>query len=477
MPVATTVRIRGNLAAAQPLDSDLTAIAAITPINDDLIQRKAGVWVNRTPVQIRADMGLDAGGSGDIWVEKAGDTMTGNLTIDKANPVITLRDATGATPIISMYDTTDGGVNIYEVDGTLHLGQANTAGSTIADYLTITKTTGLATFSGNVLIDRAAPNITLHGTDAGGGSAISMYDSTDGGWNMITDEGQLYFQSLSGTPAFLGNAVYFDKSGGITVQAIGATSQPTINIMNAAANVQSNIIFYDNGVGKWYLYKRTDNVFAIWNSALGADVMQFPVAGGVAVPALAGTGSRMVEASASGSLSATKTPAMDLLAVTAPGATSVDFNSVFSATYDVYMLNFSMGSLATTGAEIYMRFGTSGVDDAGASSYRSTMLKILTGSVVAQGLGTTVVYLSPFGIAGVTLSDVSANVWIFNPFSASVLTRANVLEGIIQSGSDWNALVGSGNYGTAKSHTDVSIFVSSGTPNNLHAELYGMRKA
>lgn len=32
----------------------------------------------------RTNLGLVAGGAGDIWVEKAGDTMTGNLTIDNA---------------------------------------------------------------------------------------------------------------------------------------------------------------------------------------------------------------------------------------------------------------------------------------------------------------------------------------------------------------------------------------------------------
>lgn len=45
----------GN-AAYQPLDSDLTAIAALSPNNDDVIQRKAGAWVNRTMVQLIADL-------------------------------------------------------------------------------------------------------------------------------------------------------------------------------------------------------------------------------------------------------------------------------------------------------------------------------------------------------------------------------------------------------------------------------------
>jgi len=46
---------------AQPLDSDLTAIAAIAPANDDLIQRKSGAWTNRTLTQVKTDLGLVAG--------------------------------------------------------------------------------------------------------------------------------------------------------------------------------------------------------------------------------------------------------------------------------------------------------------------------------------------------------------------------------------------------------------------------------
>lgn len=44
------------LTAKQAADSDLTAIAALTPSNDDLIQRKAGAWTNRTIAQLLVDL-------------------------------------------------------------------------------------------------------------------------------------------------------------------------------------------------------------------------------------------------------------------------------------------------------------------------------------------------------------------------------------------------------------------------------------
>lgn len=47
-----------DLAARQPLDSDLTAIAAIAPANDDVVQRKSGAWTNRTMAQVKTDLAL-----------------------------------------------------------------------------------------------------------------------------------------------------------------------------------------------------------------------------------------------------------------------------------------------------------------------------------------------------------------------------------------------------------------------------------
>ena len=45
-----------GLASKQPLDSDLTAVAGLTPTNDDILQRKAGAWTNRTTAQLKTDL-------------------------------------------------------------------------------------------------------------------------------------------------------------------------------------------------------------------------------------------------------------------------------------------------------------------------------------------------------------------------------------------------------------------------------------
>jgi hypothetical protein len=50
--------LTSDLASKQPLATDLTTIAGLTPVNDDVLQRKAGAWTNRTPVQLKTDLVL-----------------------------------------------------------------------------------------------------------------------------------------------------------------------------------------------------------------------------------------------------------------------------------------------------------------------------------------------------------------------------------------------------------------------------------
>lgn len=66
--LSTFLTTTAAAAAYQAKDSDLTAIAALAPSNDDIIQRKAGAWVNRTMAQLAADLpasGIAAGSQSD----------------------------------------------------------------------------------------------------------------------------------------------------------------------------------------------------------------------------------------------------------------------------------------------------------------------------------------------------------------------------------------------------------------------------
>ena len=54
--VASAAQATAN--AAQPGDADLTAIAGLTPTNDDFLQRKSGLWANRTIAQVKSDLSI-----------------------------------------------------------------------------------------------------------------------------------------------------------------------------------------------------------------------------------------------------------------------------------------------------------------------------------------------------------------------------------------------------------------------------------
>lgn len=121
---ATTVQAAINEldTEKQPLDSDLTAIAALIPSNDDLIQRKAGAWTNRTPAQVKTDLVLVKGDVGlgnvdntsdankpvstaqatadGLRVLKAGDTMSGPLAMG-ANKITGLADGSNAQDAVT----------------------------------------------------------------------------------------------------------------------------------------------------------------------------------------------------------------------------------------------------------------------------------------------------------------------------------------------------------------------------------------
>jgi len=77
-----------DLANKQPIDSDLTTIAGLTPANDDIIQRKSGAWANRTPAQLKTDLSLTKSDVGLGNVDNTSDTnkpvSTAQATADAA---------------------------------------------------------------------------------------------------------------------------------------------------------------------------------------------------------------------------------------------------------------------------------------------------------------------------------------------------------------------------------------------------------
>lgn len=101
---AYAVAAPGVTSGVQAYDANLDQIAALAPTTDNFIVGNGSAWTLETPSDARTSLGLVAGGAGDIWVEKAGDTMdsAANLTFAGGGEVLGLpATPSGATAAAS----------------------------------------------------------------------------------------------------------------------------------------------------------------------------------------------------------------------------------------------------------------------------------------------------------------------------------------------------------------------------------------
>jgi len=108
------------------------------------------------PATARTNLGLVSGGAGDIWVEKAGDTMAGALVITPtANATSILNVTTQAGTSVLNVDTTNARVGIGTTSPTayLHLKASTASANTgalkfTAGVLATTPEAGLIEYDG-----------------------------------------------------------------------------------------------------------------------------------------------------------------------------------------------------------------------------------------------------------------------------------------------------------------------------------------
>lgn len=112
-------------AASQPVDADLTAIAALSASNDDVIQRKAGAWTNRTPAQLKTDLSLtksDVGlGNCDNTTDVGKPVSTAQAAADAAVLASAIQRAnhTGTQALSTISDAGTAASKNIDTDGTL----------------------------------------------------------------------------------------------------------------------------------------------------------------------------------------------------------------------------------------------------------------------------------------------------------------------------------------------------------------------
>jgi hypothetical protein len=139
-----------GLANKQPLDSDLTAIAGLSPLDNDVLQRKAGAWTNRTPAQFKSDLALTKNDVGLANVPNVDATDRANHTgTQLANTISDFTSAAQgavASDLASKASVVNGGGETYFDAGnsgaaiTLNLANGNVQKLTLTANCTITLT-------------------------------------------------------------------------------------------------------------------------------------------------------------------------------------------------------------------------------------------------------------------------------------------------------------------------------------------------
>lgn len=126
--VATQVNTNtSDISGKQAADTDLTDIAALTPTNDDVLQRKAGAWTNRTVAQLKTDLAVsNVDNTSDATKNSATATLT-NKTIDLTDNTVTGTTAEFNTANSDADFYVTGGTDVAVADGGTGASDASTA--------------------------------------------------------------------------------------------------------------------------------------------------------------------------------------------------------------------------------------------------------------------------------------------------------------------------------------------------------------
>lgn len=134
-PISTATASALN--GKQPLDSDLTDIAALTPTNNDVMQRKSGAWTNSTTAQLKTDLAITESDVLNLTTDLAAKAPLASPTLTGTPLAPTASQGTNTTQIATTaYVQTEAGLlipkSLVDAKGDLLVGSAADAVARLA---------------------------------------------------------------------------------------------------------------------------------------------------------------------------------------------------------------------------------------------------------------------------------------------------------------------------------------------------------
>jgi hypothetical protein len=205
-----TVNAQGQLTAAANALISAAGIGALVASNN--LSDLANAATART------NLGLVAGGAGDIWVEKAGDTMTGTLLTTNVRPSANDGGAlgTGTLAYSDLFLASGGVINFNN-----------------GDY-TLTHSAGALSFSGNVVIGQT---VTRRLDISSTGISAWRYDDNST-VNLLT------FSNIDGTAVNQGTALLFQSGDNSTLYDSGKIVVATEGAWTSTASTRDSYMSF-----------------------------------------------------------------------------------------------------------------------------------------------------------------------------------------------------------------------------------------
>jgi len=250
-------------AASQPIDSDLTTIGNISPTNDDIIQRKAGVWTNRSIAQLIIDLGSNFQSLAATPYQPLDSDLTAIALLSTTaygRAFLALADATAgrsalalgtaATSSATDFQPVDSDLTAIALLSTTSFGRSLL---TLNDAAALRAAAGVGTAS---LLDKNTVSVTPIGVRttnynaaagdfipadvSGGGFTVTLPDSPIDGARIGI---KLIAASIAATPAILSVVT----SGSNTFNTTGGSTSVTMTLLNQGLDLQ-----FRASTGIWY---------------------------------------------------------------------------------------------------------------------------------------------------------------------------------------------------------------------------------